>query len=346
MTECTSPPPSPSENLPPTNTGVCIAGTGMGLPAKVLTNDDLSKIVDTSDEWIRPRTGITQRYLADRTEHTSDLAAAAVLQAIANAGLEPSDLDLLLCATMTPDLVCPATACRVVDKIGAVPCGAMDLNLACTGFVAALTTASAFISSGHCRHVAVVGADCLSKIVDWEDRTTCVLFGDAAGAAIVSRSEDPTQRCLYQRLCSDGSQWESLFVPRSEHDLPPNGQKPFEGKYNTLQMNGREVFKFAVNALRNSVSNALKATNLTAEDIKMVIPHQSNLRMLTTAWKKLGFADDKIYVNIDRYGNTSAASVALCLHELTEQGRLTPGDYVIFVAQGGGLTWGTSLWRL
>jgi len=326
--------------------GVRIAGTGMAVPPRKVHNDDLAKIVDTSDEWIRPRTGIVTRHLADNDTLTSDLAAQAVTQAIENAGIQPSDLDLLVCATMTPDVICPATACRVVSKIGAVPCGAMDLNLACTGLVAGLSIAANFIQSGMYKHIAVIGADRLSTIVNWEDRRTCVLFGDAAGAVVVSASDNPRQQCLYQKLNSDGGMGDALYVPRSESDIPEGGHEAFNGKFNTLQMNGREVYKFAVHALQECVHEALQHTGLTPDDIKMVIPHQSNIRMLQSAWKKLGFADDKIYINIDRYGNTSAASVGLCLHELTEQGRLSEGDHVIFVAQGGGLTWGASLWRL
>jgi 3-oxoacyl-[acyl-carrier-protein] synthase-3 len=326
--------------------GVRITGTGMAVPPRKVSNDDLAKIVDTSDEWIRPRTGIVTRHLSDDDQLTSDLAAQAVSQAITNAGLKPTDLDLLVCATMTPDLVCPSTACKIVEKIGAVPCGAMDVNLACTGMVAALSIAANFIASGSFRHVAVVGADRLSTIVNWEDRKTCILFGDAAGAMIVSASDNPQQQCLFQKLNSDGGMGNALYVPRSERDIPEGEHESFNGKYDTLQMNGREVFKFAVNALKECVSEALEHTGLTHEDIKMVVPHQSNIRMLKSAWKKLGFPDDKIYINIDRFGNTSAASIGLCMHELTEQGRLEEGDHVIFVAQGGGLTWGASLWRL
>ncbi len=326
--------------------GVKIAGTGMAVPPRKVSNDDLAKFVDTSDEWIRPRTGIVTRHLSDDTQRTSDLAAEATKLALDNAGLKPSDLDLLVCATMTPDVICPATACRVVDKIGAVPCGAMDLNLACTGMVASLGIANNFIMSGAYKHVAVVGADRLSTIVNWEDRRTCVLFGDAAGAMVLSASDNPQQHCLFQKLNSDGGMGEALYVPRDESDIPEQYRDDFNGKFDTLQMNGREVYKFAVNVLQECVLEALDHTGLSPEDIKMVIPHQSNIRMLKSAWKKLGFPEDKIYINIDRFGNTSAASIGLCTHELTEQGRLNEGDHVIFVAQGGGLTWGASLWRL
>ena len=328
--------------------GVKIAGTGMAIPLRKVSNDDLAKFVDTSDEWIRPRTGIVTRYLTedDNSVRTSDLAAEATQLAVKNAGLEPSDLDLLICSTMTPDVICPATACRVVNKIGAIPCGAMDLNLACTGLVAGLSIANNFIMSGAFKHVAIMGADRLSTIVNWEDRRTCVLFGDAAGAMVLSASDNPEQKCLFQKLSSDAQMGEALYVPRDDSDIPDAGRESFNGKFNTLQMNGREVYKFAVNVLRECVLEALEHTGLTPDDIKMVIPHQSNIRMLQSAWKKLGFPNEKIYINIDRFGNTSAASVGLCMHELTEQGKLNEGDYVIFVAQGGGLTWGASLWKL
>jgi len=342
-----------SDPLPGAPAGVAITGTGMAVPPRRVHNDDLAKTVDTSDAWIRPRTGVVTRHLGDEHTTTRGLAAAAVSQAISNAGLRPTDLDLLLLATMTPDLICPATACEVVNEIGATPAGAMDLNMACTGFVGGLGLAASLVGTGAYRHVAVIGADRLSSIVNWEDRRTCVLFGDAAGAAIVSASDDSGRRCLYHKLSSDaGTGRNVLFIPENEGDLP-DGIDPvntdeagWNGKYGTLQMNGGAVYKFAVNALQTCVNAALDATGLQPDDIAMVIPHQSNIRMLQSAWKRMGFGDDKIYINIDRYGNTSAASVGLCLHELTEAGRIGPGDHVVFVAQGGGLTWGSSLWRL
>jgi 3-oxoacyl-[acyl-carrier-protein] synthase-3 len=326
--------------------GVRISGTGVCIPERVLSNADLEKMVDTSDEWITQRTGIKTRRIIETGRQNSDLGAAAVAQAMRNAGLEPRELDLLICATMTPDVMCPAMACTIVKKIGAIPAGAMDLNIACTGYVAALATAHNFIAAGACRHVAVVASETLSRIINYEDRSTCVLFGDAAAAAILSAGDDPAQGCLYQSLSSDGERGEVLYIPRTEADIPPSETEHFNGKYNTLQMNGRAVYKFAVEKLAEAVEKALAAADLTAADVKMVIPHQSNLRMLQSAWKRLGFDDDRIYINIDRYGNTSAASVGICLHELMEEGRLRQGDYVVFVAQGGGLSWGSSLWRL
>ena len=330
----------------PGGVGVRIAGTGMAVPDRLLTNDDLARIVDTTDEWITQRTGIRTRHISDEHTRTSDLAAGAVSQALERAGLAPGELDLLLCATMTPDVVCPAAAARVVEKVGAVPCGGMDINIACTGLVAALNAGAAFIASGQCRHVAVVGAEQLSRLVDWNDRRTCVLFGDGAGAAILSASDDGERGCLYGRLNSDASRGDSLYVPRSEHDIPDAEAQAFTGKFDTLQMNGKAVYQFAVRTLAECVESALRETGLTADDVKMVIPHQSNVRMLQSAWRRLGFDDAKVYINIDRYGNTSAASIGICLHELMSGDRIGEGDTVIFVAQGGGLSWGTSVWRL
>jgi len=332
--------------------GVQVTGAGMAVPSRVVDNDELKQFVETSDEWIRSRTGIVTRHLADEHTTTASLAADAVRQALDAAALQPQDLDLLLLATMTEDMICPATACEVVREIGAIPCGAMDLNMACTGFVAGLSMAALAVQSGFYRHVAVVGADRLSSIVNWRDRRTCILFGDAAGAAIVSASEDPTQGCLYQSLHSDAEQAEALYVPRRESQIPPSldssvtSEPGWNGQLNTLQMNGQAVFKFAVNALRDCVNEALERTGLSADDIKMVVPHQSNIRIMQAAWKKLGFDEGRIYINIDRYGNTSAASVGLCLYELRDSGAIGEGDTVIFVAQGGGLTWGVSVWKL
>ena len=326
--------------------GVAITGTGMAVPARQVTNDDLAQLVDTSDEWILQRTGIRTRCLASQEQRTSDLAAEAVNQALENAGIQADELDLLICATMTPDVICPATSAQVVAKLGGIPCGAFDLNIACTGLVAAINAGHNFISSGACRHVAVVGAELLSSVVDWKDRRTCVLFGDGAGAAILSATDNARQGCLFQKLGSDGNRGRSLYVPRTERDVPPEGREQFTGHFNTLQMDGKTVYKFAVTTLANCVEEALKSTGLIASDIKVVIPHQSNIRMLQSAWKRLGFDEDKIYINIDRFGNTSAASIGICLHELMDAGSLKEGDHVIFVAQGGGLSWGTSLWRL
>lgn len=331
-------------NRPATLSGMTISGTGMALPAQVRTNADLEKLVDTNDEWIIQRTGIRQRYICSEGENTSTLATEAVAKALKNANLEPSDLDLVICATMTPDMVCPGTACQVVDGLGAVPCGAMDMNLACTGFVAALNTAANFIASGMYRHIAVVGAEKLSRIINWNDRNTCVLFGDGAGAAIVSVTDDTNAGCHYQSLHSDGSKWKELYVPRDKSQVLEDAV--FNDAFETLQMNGSEVYKFAVKTVQLCLKNAMKACDLTADDIALVLPHQSNIRILESARDKLGIDPDKFWINIDRYGNTSAASVGLCLAEAFEQGRVNKGDKLVFIALGGGLTWATSVWTI
>ncbi|QNN24524.1 ketoacyl-ACP synthase III [Planctomycetales bacterium ZRK34] len=325
--------------------GATISGTGLAVPSQILTNADLEKLVDTNDEWITKRTGIKERHISEEPLRTSDLAADALLRALDKAKLKPQDLDLVIVATMTPDMVCPATAAQVVAKIDAVPCGALDINVACTGFVAALNIAANFIASGMYAHIGVIGAEQLSRIVNWEDRNTCVLFGDGAGAAIVSATDDPNQGCLQQSMHSDGSKANELYVPRTEQDVPGQGAA-FSGKFDTLQMNGREIYKFAVNTLQSSIHEALEECGLDLNDVKVIIPHQSNVRILESAREKLGLPEDKVYINLPRYGNTSAASVGICLHELMDAGRLQRGDLVVFIALGGGLTWATSVWKL
>lgn len=339
-----SPQPTDSFRKP---SGVRLAGTGMAVPSRVLTNDDLAKSVATTDEWITQRTGIRQRRIADPGTTAVSLSAAALRQALERASIPPSQLDLLLVATLTPDMCMPSTAARVVAEIGAMPAGAVDLSAACSGFVYGTNIASAMIQSGFYKTVAVVGVEVLSQIVNWQDRATCVLFGDGAAAAVFTACDDPARGCLYQTLGSDGSRWHELYCPRIPAHLPSNGQgAEFNGQFNTLQMNGREVYKFAVSTLQQSIDGALAACNLTPADLAMIIPHQSNARILESARERLGLPPERMYVNIDRYGNTSAASVPICLHELMEAGRLKAGDYVLFVALGGGLTWASSLWRL
>ena len=325
--------------------GVRIAGTGVSLPTKILTNDDLAAMVDTSDEWITQRTGIKQRHVVDGTTTLRDLAGQAVKQAIDNAAIEPKQIDLLICATLTPEMCCPSTAARVTADLGMVPAGALDISAACSGFVYALNMASTMIQFGVHKSVAVVGAETLSRITDYNNRRTCILFGDGAGAAILTASEDSNQGCLYQSMHSDGRLWGELYCPRHESDLPPNCGV-FSGAYNTLQMNGREVYKFAVNTMKQTVDEALEAGGVTAQDLTMVIPHQSNKRILESTRQRLGLSKDKLIVNIERYGNTSAASVPICLHEQFEQSRLKTGDLVLFVAIGGGMTWASNLWRM
>lgn len=327
--------------------GVTLAGTGIAQPAKTVTNDELAKIVDTNDDWITQRTGIKQRCIVGSDQTLRHLAADAVTQALANARIEPTQLDMLICATMTPEMLCPTTATRVVADIGATPAGAVDITAACSGFVYGLNMASALIGTGFYRNIAVVGAEVLSSIMDWKDRRTCVLFGDGAGAVILSATPDPSRGCLYQSMSSDGSGWHELYIPRTPEHLPSEGVgAEFSGTYNTLQMNGREIYKFAVGTLQNAIEQATTAAGVKVSDLAVIIPHQSNRRILESAREKLGLPEDKLYINIDRFGNTSAASVPICLHELTTAGKVKSGDLVLFVALGGGLTWASSLWRV
>jgi len=325
--------------------GVRLIATGMAVPDRVVSNHDLARTVDTSDEWITQRTGIKLRRVAEKNDSVLTLASSAMNQALQAADLSPDQLDLLICATLTPQMTCPSTAARVVAELGAVPAGAMDISAACSGFVYGINHAWALIRSGVCRTVGVIGVEVLSKVTDWDDRRTCILFGDGAGAAVFSAGGEQDQGCLHQAMGSDGARWGALYLPKGPEDLPQESNG-FSGKYNTLQMNGREVYKFAVTRLQDCIDQALSACGIHPADLAMVIPHQSNIRILESVRERIGLPEDRMYINIDRYGNTSAASVPICLHELRSQGRLSRGDLVLFVALGGGLTWASSVWRL
>ena len=332
--------------------GVRIAGTGVGLAERVVRNSDLAERVDTSDGWIRQRTGIEQRRYAGDDETLHSLSLAALEAALEDAGLAGSDLDLVIVATITPAMACPSTAARLADAVGATPAGAFDLAAACSGFVYGMNLAASMLQTGMYRHVAVVGAEVLSRHVDPDDRRTCILFGDGAGAAILSGNHAKHRGVLHQSLGSDGSKWGALYMPRRESDLPAGidpqttDQPGWNGCYDALQMQGQEVFKFAVIKTCEMIEAALSATGFTAADLKLVIPHQSNKRIMATAADRFGLEPEKMYVNIDRHGNTSAASVPLCLDECRKSGRVAEGDLVLFLAIGGGMTWATSLWRL
>ena len=325
--------------------GVRLAGTGIAIPPRVVTNSDLAKTVDTDDEWIIQRTGIRQRNLVDKNQGTKDLAVGALRSALDRACMQASDLDMVIVATMTPEMCCPSTAARVTAELGGNPAGALDISAACAGFVYGLNFAYSSIKTGMYRNIAVVGAEALSQIVDWNDRRTCVLFGDGAGAVVLSACDDETRGCLFQSMGSNGNQWKDLYVPRTQQDLPPDDQV-FSGAFNTLQMNGREVYKFAVTTLQDSIEKAVAAVGITPGDLAVVVPHQSNARILESVRDRLKLPEEKLYINIDRYGNTSAASVPICLYELTEAGRIKEGDLVLFVGLGGGTTWASSLWRV
>jgi len=314
-----------------------VAGTGSYLPARVLTNDDLARRgVDTSDEWVRTRTGIRQRHVAADGEMASDLALVASRAALDAAGLAPADVDLLIVATTTPDMIFPSTACILQDKLGVHGCPAFDVQAVCSGFVYALAIADGMIKSGTARNALVVGAEVYSRILDWNDRKTCVLFGDGAGAVVLVPSAEAG--ILSTKLHADGSHRGILCVPGGVQDGVVVGT-PF------VQMDGQAVFKFAVRVLAESADEALAAASLPRSEIDWLIPHQANLRIMDATAKRLEIPPEKVVVTVDRHANTSAASVPLALDEAVRDGRIRPGHHVMMLGVGGGFTWGAALVR-
>ncbi len=321
-----------------------IAGTGSYAPEKRLTNDELSKMVDTNDEWIVQRTGIKERRIAASTETTASLASHAATRALKSAGLEPKDLDLIIVCTITPEMQTPATACFVAASLGLSKTPAMDLGAACSGFIYGLDTAAAFIQSGRYKNVLVIGAETLSRITDYTDRSSCILFGDGAGAVILSRSEDLQRGLLYSSLYADGSGWELLAcTPGSRH---PIDAQMVAARAQYLKIKGREVYKFAVDRFIQLIEDAMKKCELKLDDVKLIVPHQVNQRIIDSALDKLHIPASKAFVNIDRFGNTSAASIPIALDEAVKAGKLAKGDVVIFVAFGAGLTWANAVVRM
>ncbi len=325
--------------------GVRMVGTGSAVPPRVVTNQQLEKILDTSDEWIQQRTGIRERHLCNpETESTFTLSRDALQRALEAAGMKGSDLDLVIVATCTSEMSCPSVACRVAAAVKAIPAGAFDLTAACSGFVYALNVGESLIRAGRYKAVGVIGCDVMSNVTDFTDRGVSILFGDAAGAAILVRDPDPGRGSLYQLTGADGENWHSLYIPRRPQELHPD-EDPAGIRLGCLRMNGREVFKFAVNKFREVIEDSMAATHLAVDDISQVICHQSNARIVEAARERIGFRHDQVYVNIDRIGNTSAGSVGLCLDELWRAGKVPSPKPVIFVAFGGGLTWASNVWR-
>ncbi len=320
-----------------------IIGLGHALPPRVVTNSDLEKQVDTTDAWIRSRTGIEKRHIADLPQCSSHLGAEAGLQALEDAGLAPEQLDLIIVATVTPDTSMPCTACRIQQALGAQRAGAFDLSIACSGFVYALTVAEQYVVSGTVNNVLVIGVDTLSRITNWEDRSTCVLFGDAAGAAVVARVEEGTG-LLGFHLGADGGGGELLKIPAPGGSMPGNRQSLSQADC-SIQMDGPQVYRFAVEVMTRATERALEQAGLTIEDVDLLVPHQANLRILEGAAKRLGLQRDKVFVNVDRYGNTSSGSVPLALWEARQGGRIQPGDVVAATGFGGGLAWSSVVLR-
>ncbi len=328
--------------------GVEIAGSGACLPSRRLTNNDLVSMMDTSDEWIVQRTGIRERRVYDpKVEGTADLAIGAARAAIADAGMKPTDIDLVIVGTMTPDAPTPGVASVVAARIGAGHVGAMDVNGACCGFVFSLNVAHDMINSGGYKSIVVIGADTITRFCDFTTagRNVAVLFGDAAAAIVLRVNQDPSIGLLAQAMHSDGEGARNLFVPGRELDFPPNVEYAPE-KIHRIYMDGQAVFKFAVGTFPKLIEQTLEKAGLAADDVDHYVCHQSNYRILNSARERFGLSPEKLSVNIDRYGNTVGASVPLVFDELRKSGRIHPGQKVMFLAFGAGLTWGSSLWQL
>ena len=311
-----------------------ITGLGVHVPATVVTNDDLAKFVDTSDEWIIERTGIRERRFATQEEALTDIARPACVQALANAGTEPSSIDLVLCATVTPDMMFPTSSALLADQLGMPDAAAYDLLAGCTGFVYAIAQAYGMLASGLSRRALVVGGDVLSKILDFEDRSTLVLFGDGAGAVVM----EPVERggFLGFELGADGGGGRSLWLPGS-------GSRHFDDPESQIKMNGREVYKFATRVLVASAQKLLDEVGMTVDDVDVYVPHQANIRIIDHAARKLGFPPEKVVVNVQKYGNTSSGSIPLALADAGADGMLKPGSKVLMTGMGAGLTWGSGL---
>jgi len=307
--------------------GTKIAGTGIYLPEGVLTNHDLERLVETSDEWIRTRTGIRERRIA-KEENVVDMALHAAHMALESAGIGADELQVIIVGTLTPEKRFPSTACLLQAELGVRNGYAFDISAACSGFLYALEVADGLIKSGKAEKVLVVGTERLSEIVDWTDRSTCVLFGDGAGAVVVERSQDESD-VLASSMCSEGNLWDLLYAE----------------KCGFIKMKGRELFKVAVRNMEDACREVMERAGVSGEEIDLVVPHQANVRIINSLAEKLGVPKEKVFVNIDRYGNTSAASIPIALHEALKEGRIRRGDLVLLTAMGGGLTWGATLIR-
>lgn len=321
-----------------------VLGSGSAVPPRIVTNDEISLTVDTTDEWITQRTGIRERRVTAPDETSSTLGAEAAKKALAAAGIEGSSIDLVVCATTSPDYPWPSVACLIQDAVGATTAGAFDLSAACAGFTYALSVGGAMISAGNAKRVLVVGADTLTKQVDWTDRGTCILFGDGAGAVVLDGQENSERGLIDSVLFADGSGTKHLLIEGGGGRYPKG--KPYsEGVRDTIYMAGREVYRFGVNAMPDACEKLLARTGLTPADVDLFVPHQANVRIIDSAAERLGIPKDKVFVNLERYGNTSGASIPLALDEAVQQGRLKPGMLVMTVGFGGGLAWGANLIR-
>ena len=319
-----------------------IAGHGSFVPAKLLTNEDLAKMVDTTDEWITTRTGIKVRHITTDKETTAFLATEAAKRALAEAQLDGDKVELIIVATITPEMVFPSTACFVQDMIGAKNAWAFDLAAACSGFVYGLSIVQQFINTGRYKNALVIGAETLTRITDYDDRASCVLFGDGAGAVVIEASKNGPLGIMYSTSASDGSAWSSLKCEAYGSRYPAS--KPLDDPKKALMyINGREVYQLAIRRIVEIVNDCLEHCKLKTEDVKMYIPHQMNARIIESAAKRLNLSSNKVFLNIEKYGNTSAASIPIALDECYRQGKIDAGDIVLLVAFGGGLTWGANV---
>ena len=325
-----------------TEPSIIFKGVGSYAPEKILTNEELSRRVDTSDEWIRARTGIRERHIAADDQATSDLATEAAKAALENAGMSPKDLDLIIVATVTPDMPFPSTACFVQKKLGLRDIPAFDITAACSGFLYALEIAKGLLKSGAHRNILVIGAEKLSCITNWEDRTTCVLFGDGAGAVILGTDPEPGHGILESLMGADGSEYQILHLPAGGSARPASLETVKSGGH-FLQMQGNQVFKLAVRAMEQSALTVLERRGLNASQIAWVIPHQANTRIIEAISQRLGIGMERFWVNLDSFGNTSAASIPIALDEACRAGSIKRDDYILFVSFGAGLTWASTL---
>lgn len=317
---------------------VKIIGTGSYVPSNIVTNDDIAQFVDTNDKWISERTGIKERRIS-KDENTSIIAINAAKMALENSNIKPEELDLIILATATPDYFFPSTACLVQKELGAVNATCFDISAACTGFIYGISTATQFIKTGQSKTALVIGAEVLSKIMDWSDRNTCVVFGDAAGAAVLQRSDEKGMISIFTG--SDGNGGEFLECPAVPLNNIFNGRE--EANKNKITMNGREIFKFATKIINQCIGKVLENTEYSLEDIKYIVPHQANIRIIEYTAKKLNIDVSKFYIDLDKYGNTSSASIPVALDEMVQKGLLNKGDKIILVGFGGGLTYGAEL---
>jgi len=319
-----------------------ILGTGSYLPERIVTNKDLEKIVDTNDEWIVTRTGIRERHFAADNEFTSDMATNAAQKALESAGLKPSDLDLIIVATITTDMPTPSTACFVQTKLGAPQAAAFDISAACSGFVYGMSVARAFIESGLYKNILLIGAEKLTTFIDWKDRGTCVLFGDGAGAAIIAPVAEGKHEIISTYMAANGTEADLLKIPGGGCRFP-SSLESVENRLHTLKMDGKQIFKIAVKVMSDAVLEAAKRANIQLDQIALVIPHQANDRIIQAIGERLGVTPDKLFVNVDKIGNTSAASVGIALDEAVKAGKIKDGQYVAFVAFGAGTTLASSI---